>query len=81
MDLVDLIDNEQFINACFDELAMYLLERGSKDLVELAVPDYGLEKNDHPRELCGRVLYEEWIALPGTSKDEDGMKFQAVSRS
>ena len=26
---------EQFINACSEDLAMYLLERGPKDLVEL----------------------------------------------
>ena len=34
-DLVDLIVKEQFINACSEDLAMYLLERGPKDLVEL----------------------------------------------
>ena len=33
--LVDLIVKEQFINACSEDLAMYLLERGLKDLVEL----------------------------------------------
>ena len=33
--LVDLIVKEQFINACSEDLAMYLLERGSEDLVEL----------------------------------------------
>ena len=33
--LVDLIVKEQFINACSDDLAMYLLERLPKDLVEL----------------------------------------------
>ena len=33
--LVDLIVKEQFINACSGDLAMYLLERGPKDLVEL----------------------------------------------
>ena len=33
--LVDLIVKEQFINACSEDLAMYLLERGHKDLVEL----------------------------------------------
>ena len=33
--LVDLIVKEQFINACSKDLAMYLLERGPKDLVEL----------------------------------------------
>ena len=33
--LVDLIMKEQFINACSEDLAMYLLERGPKDLVEL----------------------------------------------
>ena len=33
--LVDLIVKEQFINACSENLAMYLLERGPKDLVEL----------------------------------------------
>ena len=32
--LVDLIVKEQFINACSEDLAMYLLERGPKDLVE-----------------------------------------------
>ena len=39
--LVDLIVKEQFINACSEELAVYLLERGSKDLVDMgsAVPD------------------------------------------
>ena len=30
--LVDLIVKEQFINACSEDLAMYLLERGPKDL-------------------------------------------------
>ena len=33
--LVDLIVKEQLINACSEELAVYLLERGPKDLVEL----------------------------------------------
>ena len=33
--LVDLIVKEQFINACSEELAVCLLERGPKDLVEL----------------------------------------------
>ena len=33
--LVDLIVKEQFINACSEDLAMYLLERRPKDLVEL----------------------------------------------
>ena len=33
--LVDPIVKGQFINACSEELAVYLLERGSKDLVEL----------------------------------------------
>ena len=33
--LVDLIVKEQFVNACSEDLAMYLLERGPKDLVEL----------------------------------------------
>ena len=33
--LVDLTVKEQFINACSEELAVYLLERGPKDLVEL----------------------------------------------
>ena len=33
--LVDLIVKEQFINVCSEDLAMYLLERGPKDLVEL----------------------------------------------
>ena len=33
--LVDLIVKEQFINTCSEDLAMYLLERGPKDLVEL----------------------------------------------
>ena len=33
--LVDLIVKEQFINACSEELAVYLLERGPKDLVQL----------------------------------------------
>ena len=33
--LVDLVVKEQFINACSEDLAMYLLERGPKDLVEL----------------------------------------------
>ena len=28
---------EQFINACSEDLAMYLLERGPKDLVELTM--------------------------------------------
>ena len=34
-DFVDLIVNEQFINTCSEELAVYLLERGPKDLAEL----------------------------------------------
>ena len=34
--LVDLIVKEQFINAFSEELALYLLERGPNDLVELA---------------------------------------------
>ena len=33
--LVDLIVKEQFINACSEEFAVCLLERGRKDLVEL----------------------------------------------
>ena len=33
--LVDLIVKEQFINACSEDLAMYLLESGPKDLAEL----------------------------------------------
>ena len=33
--LVDLIVKEQFINACSEDFAMYLLERGPKDLAEL----------------------------------------------
>ena len=33
--VVDLIVKEQFINACSEDLAMYLLERGPKGLVEL----------------------------------------------
>ena len=33
--LVDLIVKEQFINACSEKLAVYLFERGPKDLVEL----------------------------------------------
>ena len=33
--LVDLIVKEQFINACSEELAMYLSEYKPKDLVEL----------------------------------------------
>ena len=32
---MDLTVKEQFINACSEELAVYLLERGPKDLVEL----------------------------------------------
>ena len=34
-EIVDLIVKEQFINACSEELAVYLLERGPNDLVEL----------------------------------------------
>ena len=34
--LVDLIVKEQFVNACYEELAVYLLERGPKDLVQLS---------------------------------------------
>ena len=34
--IVDLIVKEQFINACSEELAVYLLEKGHEDLVELA---------------------------------------------
>ena len=34
-DLVDVIVKVQFTNACSEELAVYLLERGPKDLVEL----------------------------------------------
>ena len=33
--IADLIVKEQFINTCSEELAVYLLERGPKDLVEL----------------------------------------------
>ena len=33
--IVDLIVKEQFINACSEELAVYLLDRGPKELVEL----------------------------------------------
>ena len=33
--LADLIGKEQFINACSEDLAMHLFERGPKDLVEL----------------------------------------------
>ena len=33
--LVDFIVKEQIISACVDDLAVYLLERGPKDLVEL----------------------------------------------
>ena len=33
--IVDLIVKEQYINTCSEELAVYLLERGPKDLVEL----------------------------------------------
>ena len=33
--LFDLIVKEQFINACSEDLAMYLLGRGTKDLLEL----------------------------------------------
>ena len=33
---MDLIVQEQFINACSEELAVYLLKRGPKNLVELA---------------------------------------------
>ena len=33
--LVDLIVKEQFINACSEDLAKYLLERGPKNLAEL----------------------------------------------
>ena len=33
--LVDLIVKEHFINACSEDLTMYLLERGPKNLVEL----------------------------------------------
>ena len=32
---MDLIVKEQFINACSEELAVYLLKKGPKDLVEL----------------------------------------------
>ena len=40
--LVDLIVKEQFINTCSEELAVYLLERGPKDLVLLTTwaPQY-----------------------------------------
>ena len=33
--LVDLVVKEQFINTCSEESAVYLLEKGPKDLVEL----------------------------------------------
>ena len=33
---MDLIVKEQFINACSEELAVYLLEREPMDLVELS---------------------------------------------
>ena len=34
-DLVNLIVKEQFINTCSEKLAVYLLKRGPKDLVDL----------------------------------------------
>ena len=36
-ELMDLIMKEKFINACSEDLARYLLERGPKDLVELII--------------------------------------------
>ena len=36
-------------------------------------------KTDYQGKLCWRVLYEEWITLSETSRDEDGTKFKPVS--
>ena len=38
-------------------------------------------KTDYQRELCRKVLHEEWITLSGTSRGEDKTKFKAVSGS
>ena len=52
--IVDLIFKEQFINACSEELAGYLLERGPKDLVELTTlaQQYLIE---HKQQLGGKT--------------------------
>ena len=51
--IVDLIVKEQFINACSEELAVYLLERGPKDLVELAT--WGQQYLNAHKELAGKT--------------------------
>ena len=53
--LVDLIVKEQFINTCSEELAVYLLERGPKDLVELTTwaQQYLIA---HKQQLGGKTL-------------------------
>ena len=52
--IVDLIIKEQFINACSEELAVYLLEREPKDLVELTslVQQYLIA---HKQQLTGKT--------------------------
>ena len=54
--IVDLIVKEQFINACSEELAVYLLERGPKDLVELTTlaQEYLIA---HEQQLGGKTKY------------------------
>ena len=51
--LVDLIVKEQFINACSEDRAMYLLERGTKDVVELTTwaQKYLIAHKEHKEQL------------------------------
>ena len=54
--IADLIVKEQFINTCSEELVVYLLERGPKDLVELTTwaQQYLIA---HKQQLGGKTKY------------------------
>ena len=54
--LVDLIVKEQFINASSEEWAVYLLERGPKDLVELTTYAHQYLMA-HKQQLGGKDMY------------------------
>ena len=68
--IVDLIIKEQFINACSEELAVYLLERVPKDLVELATwaQQYLIE---HKQQLGGKIKYTVQHKRAELSSDTD----------
>ena len=61
--LVDLIVEEQFMNACFEQLAVYLLERSPKDLVELTtwVQQYLIA---HKQQLGGKTMSTSSLNVP-----------------